>query len=141
MSKFRMTWRGDEVLSNMQNEVEKALRQVGLDLKQRSQEQAPVDTGDLRSNCAAMFEGGYVAGGKPKVTQDDKGRTYELPRTEEDMTVRVGYALPYALAQHENLQYHHDNGNAKFLESPFEANKQKYKDHIFKAAGKGLRKT
>lgn len=34
------------------------------------------------------------------------------------MGVVVGYSAPYALYVHENLEAHHDNGQAKYLEQP-----------------------
>ena len=35
-----------------------------------------------------------------------------------DVSVVVGYSAAYALFVHENLQAHHDVGQAKFLETP-----------------------
>jgi hypothetical protein len=32
---------------------------------------------------------------------------------------KVGYSAPYAVFVHENLEIHHPNGQAKFLEQPF----------------------
>lgn len=140
MSKFTLEWRAEKLLENVRDEVKTALRKSGLDLKQRSKDQAPIDTGDLRGNCAVLDEDGYVPGGDPSVTQDIDGKRAEL-QPPKALRVRVGYALPYALAQHENLALNHPmGGNAKYLESPFEANRQKYEDFIYKAVGKGLKK-
>jgi hypothetical protein len=66
-------------------------------IKGRSQELCPVDSGDLMGSA-------YV----------DKV---------DDRTYAVGYggvASDYALEQHENLQYYHPVGQAKFLEQAFE---------------------
>ncbi len=94
----------------------KALVKSALDLKRRSSEQAPIDTGDLRSNCAI------------DLTDLDRYRVY------------VGYSLPYALRQHEDLALRHTQGKAKFLEDPFNQNIDRYKEFIENEARKALSK-
>ena len=74
-----------------------------------SQSRCPVDTGMLR--------------GSAQVTRKEK-------------TVLVSYggaAASYAVQQHENLQYHHDVGQAKFLESSFDELKDKAPDYVKRA--------
>jgi len=86
----------------------KAIGACALDLAGKSAKLAPVDTGDLRNNCNARLS---VSPFSVKAT--------------------VGYSLPYALRQHEELEYNHPmGGEAKFLEKPFEENKQKYINKI-----------
>jgi len=85
------------------------VKAIALDLQGKSAKLAPVDTGDLRNNCNADLS--KAKGNNPSAT--------------------VGYSLPYALRQHEELDYNHPKGGqAKFLEQPFLENKQKYIDKI-----------
>lgn len=72
----------------------------GTEVLERSVSITPIDTGALRSS--AGMEG-------PEVS----GRT---------VTVRLGFggaAIPYAVEQHENLEYYHEPPTqAKYLEQP-----------------------
>jgi hypothetical protein len=73
------------------------LRQTATLIKGVSQSRCPVDSGTLRDS--AVIDTDYTK--------------YE---------VTVGYggaASKYALIQHENLQFHHDVGQAKYLETAF----------------------
>lgn len=47
-----------------------------------------------------------------------------------DVEVVVGYSAPYALIVHEDLEAHHDNGQAKFLEQPARVNATTYGKRI-----------
>lgn len=67
---------------------------VGEDLLETAKENCPVKTGNLRNS-------GYV-----------HVLGYE---------VTIGFDAPYAADVHENLTAQHDNGEAKFLETPFKA--------------------
>ena len=83
--------------------------QIALDLQAKSAKLAPIETGDLKSNCHADLS--KVKGSKSQAT--------------------VGYSLPYALRQHEELGYNHPKGGqAKFLEQPFLENEQHYADML-----------
>src|SRR6185312_10851378 len=42
----------------------------------------------------------------------------------------VGYAAPYALFVHENMEAHHTKGQAKFLEAPARAMREELGDSI-----------
>lgn len=109
MSMARLKWHGKDVKAFTEKEVMKHVITCAGDLHGKSARQAPVDTGDLRSNCNIS----------PK---QKKGNTrfYE-----------VGYDLPYAIKQHERLDFNHPKGGkAKFLEDPFNENKKQYDDYI-----------
>lgn len=85
---------------------------IALDLASRSARQAPVDTGDLRNNCTAVLNGAAVFREQHAVS----GSVTPSAKAE----AVVGYSLPYALRQHEELGYNHPKGGkAKFLEEPF----------------------
>lgn len=103
-------WYGDALAATIEHRLGIKLAQCGQNLKKNSMEQAPKLTGDLRGDCTV--DESEISG----------------------LVVRVGYALIYALRQHEHLEYHHADGKAKFLEDPFNANKQKYIDYC----GRGL---
>lgn len=78
-------------------EAMKLIKQSAMVIKGDSQTMCPVDTGTLKNSAV--------------VEQVD------------EKTYRVGYggaAAAYALKQHENLQYHHTVGQAKFLEIAFD---------------------
>src|SRR5215208_330556 len=67
-------------------------------LKDSQQNYVPFDQGDLR-------ESGYV--GEPV----EHGGV---------VSVEIGYSAPYAVEQHENLDFNHPGGkSAKYLEIPF----------------------
>jgi len=45
--------------------------------------------------------------------------------TDQDDSVVISYNTPYAIKQHEDLSLHHIDGKAKFLEDPFNRNKDR----------------
>ena len=56
------------------------------------------------------------------------------------LSAEIGYSLPYALRQHEELGYNHPKGGqAKFLEQPFAENEQKYIDMLKSIPDEALR--
>lgn len=108
-------WFGDSIEGNMETEIKHSMMEIAGDLQGRSRDEAPVDTGDLRGNC------------KVDVSDIDSG------------SVRVGYGLPYAMRQHEELGYNHPKGGkAKYLEDPYNENESKYFDEINEAAKRGM---
>lgn len=104
---MKIEWNGEGVTESLRKVLENSLLECGLDLQQESVDEAPVDTGDLRGNCTAVL----FNSGKPEV--------------------HVGYNLPYAIVQHERLDFNHPmGGKAKYLEDPYNRNKEKYVRHI-----------
>lgn len=85
----------NEVAEKQIEEAMKKLKAVAIEIKSRSQEMCPVDIGTLRDSA-------YV---------EDLPNGYEIGYG--------GAAEEYALEQHENLDYYHDDGQAKFLELAF----------------------
>lgn len=91
------------------------LADIALDLGGKSSDIAPIDLGDLRGDLAN-------------------------PRKESDLEWKVGSDLPYALKQHECTWFNHPKGGqAKFLESAFNQNVDKYINEIAKAIMKELK--
>lgn len=124
-------WNGDQISHAVQEKTGRTIQMATLDLKQRSSDQAPVDTGDLRGNCSAVFDRAVLA-------PASEGETIEKPA--EGLTGRVGYTLPYARVQHEEMDYKHPKGGkAKYLEDPANAMAKTYKTAIAKAVGEGIK--
>jgi hypothetical protein len=116
MSDYTLEWHGEAMTAEIEAAARMALLEAASDLQQESSDEAPVDTGDLR--------------GDAKVDKSDL----------QNFIVRVGYALPYALRQHEEVGYNHPmGGKAKFLEDPFRRNAQKYIDHIGKRIAQAIK--
>jgi ribosome modulation factor len=55
-------------------------------------------------------------------TLQRSGLVNEPVVTPEEISCTMGYNEVYAAAQHENLNYHHEHGKAKFLEDPLMRN-------------------
>ena len=56
----------------------------------------------------------------------------------DPLTAEVSYNEPYALIQHERLDFHHEQGQAKYLENPLNENREQYTEKIRKAAERGI---
>ena len=103
----------DKVLRNVQRYGERGLRAFGRSLRgegeqimtRSKRDFVPVDQGILRST-------GHVTGGSPRDTLGRfSGKT--------DVTLAYGGpAAPYAIVQHERLDFRHTVGEAKYLERP-----------------------
>jgi hypothetical protein len=55
----------------------------------------------------------------------------------ENRRVSVGYSAPYSVFVHENLQVHHPNGSAKFLEQPAREKSAEVALAVRSAVGRG----
>lgn len=113
-----LKWDGDKVSKVVEQAVIAALQKCAADLQRKSAERAPIDTGDLRSNCSVS----------------------PLKRNGTEFYYTVGYDLPYAITQHERLDFRHPRGGeAKYLEKPFEENKGLYEQYIGEAVRNALK--
>lgn len=91
-----------KAIADRQQDAGRALYALGAQVRDDSIRQTPLDWGELRNS------------------------TYEtLPVFEgEGVVVEVGVggaAADYAIVQHERLDFHHEVGNAKFLENAMNA--------------------
>ena len=94
----------EAMVRRIKQQAEEGIQEVAMDLLQKSKDLCPVDLGDLKAS-------GFIS-------------------KEGDKTV-VGYTEPYALRQHEELEFNHPNGGqAKFLQQPLEENTDKYIRHV-----------
>lgn len=105
MGRYYLSWNDVKAKNIAKKAAAYALERCAFDLQGKSQQQAPIDTGDLRANCSVS----------PLKVEGSR------------LEVRVGYDLPYAIVQHERLDFNHPKGGkAKYLEDPFNENKAKY---------------
>lgn len=112
-----LRWYGDKAVSVALQAATQAIRVCAADLQGKSAMEAPIDTGDLRANCSVS----------------------PLQREGNIVSVKVGYDLPYAVVQHERLDFRHPKGGkAKYLEDPFKANATKYSRFIEQAVRQAL---
>ena len=106
----------NRAIQEIQGATKQSIMDVSFDLLGKAVNLAPVDTGDLRGSGKAEFD---VVG--------------------ETITGTVSFNTPYALRQHEELNYNHPNGGqAKYLQQPFEENAEKYLNHIIDSARRHL---
>lgn len=94
-------------VSQISDTVQSALLDCGNDLQQKAQDLTPVDTGALRSSA---------------FTESD--------RQGKNPSVIVGFEEEYSIFVHENLEAHHNIGQAKFLEQPLKENADKYVEYV-----------
>ncbi|WP_336651609.1 MULTISPECIES: hypothetical protein [unclassified Leucobacter] len=114
MSGVSTEWNGDIVSATIDANAAEALNHAAELLRGDSVPLAPIDRGPLR--------------GSAQVT----------PATEGNLTAYVSYDTPYAARQHEELDWRHDDGQAKYLEGPLTENEAKYQQAIASRLGQGL---
>lgn len=108
MTDVRITWTGDRVRDPAA--TERAMQAGAEHLLEESNRVAPIETGALIRSGVARAEGSTAA---------------------------VGYNTPYAVRQHEELGYLHDDGReAKYLENALLRNK----DAIFETVADTIRR-
>lgn len=93
-------------VSQISDTVQSALLDCGNDLQQKAQDLTPVRTGALKASAFTEAESG------------------------SNPSVIVGFEEEYAIFVHENLEAHHDVGQAKFLEQPLKENADKYVEYV-----------
>jgi hypothetical protein len=120
-------WRTKEAVKIAEEAGLKALRTGAEAILTEAIDETPIDTGTLRRS-------GTVTVGK----LPDSARIYEAAESGNEMkdafpenigkekAVYISFNTPYARRQHEELDYEHPRGGkAKYLETPFNANKKK----------------
>lgn len=102
-----MTLELNDVSDDLAAAITAGLKAGADQLLDKSNALVPFDDGDLKKSGRAVAEGTSAA---------------------------VGYSADHAIKQHEKLNYHHDGGQAKYLETAFRANaseiQQTIADHI-----------
>jgi hypothetical protein len=142
-------WRIKEAVKIAEEAALKALRTGAEGILTEAIDEAPVDTGTLRRS------GTVTVGSLPK----NPGQIYQDARPVEEggqekehkdafpepigkeKAVYISFNTPYARRQHEELGYNHPlGGKAKYLEDPFNRNKNKVLKYAAKQVKKALEK-
>lgn len=138
----RNKWRIKEAVNIAEEAALKAMRTGAEAILTEAIDEAPIETGTLRRS-------GTVTVGK----LPDYESTYEAAESGRDMktafaepigkekAVYISFNTPYARRQHEELGYNHpQGGKAKYLEDPFNRNKNKVLKYADKQVKKALEK-
>lgn len=114
MSGVSTEWNGDIVSAMINANAADALNHAANLLRGDSVPLAPKDRGPLRASAQVTLA------------------------TDDNLTAYVSYDTPYAARQHEELDWRHDDGQAKYLEGPLTENEAKYQQAIASRLGQGL---
>ena len=110
----RLEWHGDDVLAAIRDGAFEGLQLAAEHLLQVSSSKAPHEDGDLE-------------------------RSGDTDEDEDDLKVSVYFDRPYAVRQHEEMTWRHDEGReAKYLEGPMHEEKKTLLAIVAKAAGEPL---
>ncbi|MEV7092826.1 hypothetical protein AB0M80_08250 [Amycolatopsis sp. NPDC051045] len=88
--KAEFRWKGDHVLDDFTRGAEKGVKLAAKHVRGVAVNRAPKDTGALRNTGTATTDG---------------------------LTGAVSFDTEYAVPQHEEETWHHEDGQAKYLES------------------------
>lgn len=151
----RLSQTFDVAVENVDENVKRAVMESALDCLGRAMDRAPIESGDLRSSGYANLDGVTLQSGS--AVQDDLVLRSE--RREQEANAVVGFALPYAHKQHEDLSLSHDRtdgyriksgknagqtvnmvagGQAKYLDSVVMENADKWAANIGNAVKKAV---
>ena len=135
-------WRIKEAVKIAEDAGLKALRTGAEAILTEAIDEAPIETGTLRRS------GTVTVGALP-----DGAQVYEAAESGTEMkdafpgqegkekAVYISFSTPYARRQHEELGYNHPlGGKAKYLEDPFNRNKNKVLKYAAKQVKKALQK-
>lgn len=96
-SRIRAEWRGDQTDRAVQRGAARGLALGAEHVRGAAVDNAPLDTGALRNSATASHD-------------------------PDELTAAVSFDTPYAARQHEELDYHHRTGQAKYLETALNTN-------------------
>ena len=100
-------------------EIERVSILIAFDLLGEAMRRAPKETGHLRGSGIAKVNDEKVAHteGKGDITKD-KDFIGLVAKAINEVVGEVAFNTPYAAIQHEEMGFHHDDGEAKYLERP-----------------------
>jgi len=131
-------WRIKEAVKIVEDVALKAIRTGAEAILTEAIDEAPVDTGTLRRSGTVTV--GKLPDGEKVYKAAESGTEMKdaFPnKIGKEKAVYISFNTPYAIRQHEELDYEHPRGGkAKYLETPFNANKKK----VIKYADKQIRK-
>jgi len=135
-------WRIKEAVKIAEEAALKALRTGAEAILTEAIDETPVETGTLRRSgtvtVGALPDGAQVY----EAAESGSDMKDAFPGTEgKEKAVYISFSTPYARRQHEELGYNHPlGGKAKYLETPFNANKDKVLKYAEKQIKKALQK-
>ena len=138
----RSKWRIKEAVKIAEEAGLKALRTGAEAILTEAIDKAPIDTGTLRRSGTVTV--GKLPDGERVFEAAEAGNEMKDAFPEKigkEKAVYISFNTPYAWRQHEELGYNHPlGGKAKYLEDPFNRNKQKVLKHADKQTKKTLEK-
>jgi len=138
----RQLSRDGEVWQRVQQAAVEGMIENTEDLLRRSQRDAPVREGTLRgSGTAEVYASGRAVaqrgfrelkpGARLVSSFEMVGRTVRQGGLGDAIVGEVGFDTPYALTQHERLDYNHPKGGkAKYLEDNLKEQAGRYQDNL-----------
>jgi hypothetical protein len=120
-------WMGNDVNVACRFYGGEATKRCAEDLLAKSQVLVPVKTGELRAS-----------GSVEEIGETRTGNVIYEVRYESDKEYDGG-TFRNAVAQHEDLTYKHEQGEAKYLEKPYKENVELYKQIIAEEIRKGMK--
>jgi len=142
-------WRIKEAVKIAEESTLKALRTGAEGILTDAINEAPVETGTLRRSGTVTV--GALPENPGQIYQDSLpskkggiGKEHKKAFPEpvgKEKAVYISFNTPYARRQHEELGYNHPRGGkAKYLEDPFNRNKDKVLKYAANQVKKALRK-
>lgn len=115
-----MEWHGERIKTLIAAGSDKGAQNAANHLLNLSSEEVPLDEGLLKTSgrVTKVEDGKYTVG---YGFDDDGSDTHTM-------------SSAYARRQHEELEWFHEEGKAKYLEDPFESNKEELSAIIAGAA-------
>jgi len=135
-------WRIKEAVKIAEEAALKALRTGAEAILTEAINEAPIETGTLRRSgtvtVGALPDGAQVY----EAAESGSNMKDAFPGPEgKEKAVYISFSTPYARRQHEELGYNHPlGGKAKYLEDPFNRNKEKVLQYAEKQVKKTLEK-
>ena len=110
-------------IAQIKGNIRAGLLKVGLDCLGKSVKDAPVDKGDLRGSGYMTYDEVLIARG----TKDGKTVRVGNPQPGAKDVAEIGFGTPYAVRQHEELEWRHPKGGkAKYLEDVVKNNTDRW---------------
>lgn len=114
---FKIDWRGDKVMADVQAAIEAGLEESAQDVLDASNDIVPVDTGELRNSGEVVTE------------SNSKGKD----------STSVAYSAEHAVAVHETPKNYQNGRKYKYLETALEDYAQQFAKTMEQKIGKKLR--
>ena len=106
-----LDWRGQQVANDIKQALSHALYGGGEIVRREAAQRAPKDKGTLRLSAKTTVDGNKSA---------------------------VSFNTKYAARQHEEVGYHHAEGEAKYLENAVTAKRNEFLEHVAAEVKKAL---